>query len=173
MEVTLQMQARGFLLAAIAGLLLGGLYDVFRIFRALFRCGKRALFVQDLLFMLAAGAFSYLTALAANWGVVRLYLLAGEAAGFALYFLTLGNLTRCAAVFLRKTAEAAARPFFLAARKFLAAFRQRKKIHDIPKNNLKPPPNVVYNWGKVLRRIASGRNGLRHEGRSKQKAEKE
>ena len=40
-----------------------------------------------------SGVATFLVALATNWGQIRFYMLAGEAIGFCIYFLTAGEIT--------------------------------------------------------------------------------
>ncbi len=106
MEITLEYQVQGFLLACVTGVAIGAFFDIFRVYRALFRCGKRAVFFQDIVCLSIAGLATFLVALAANWGNVRFYLLAGEAIGGCLYFLTFGEVTVRVASLLRKAVRA-------------------------------------------------------------------
>ena len=93
MEISLTDQMQGFYLACIAGAVLGLLFDVFRIVRILLNCKKISVFFQDLFCMFVAGVATFLVALATNWGQIRFYMLAGEAIGFCIYFLTAGEIT--------------------------------------------------------------------------------
>jgi len=76
-----------------AGVFLGAYYDIFRIFRTVFRSENRAVFFQDLFYMLSAAFVTFLLALGVNYGEVRFYILAGEIIGWCLYYLTVGMVT--------------------------------------------------------------------------------
>lgn len=93
MNPTLAFQFQGFLISVGAGVLLAAFYDVFRIFRTVFHSVKRAVFFQDLFYMLCASFFTFLVALGVNYGEVRFYILAGEIIGWCLYYLTVGMIT--------------------------------------------------------------------------------
>lgn len=81
------------MMALAVGFALGAFYDVFRIFRVFARSEKRQVIWQDIFVCFVAAVASFLLALAVNWGEVRFYLLAGEAIGMCVYFLTLGEIT--------------------------------------------------------------------------------
>lgn len=93
MNLTLAFQFQGFLISIGVGVLLGAYYDVFRIFRTVFCSEKRAVFYQDIFYMLTSAIITFLLALGVNYGNVRFYILAGEIIGWCLYFLTVGMVT--------------------------------------------------------------------------------
>lgn len=93
MNQPLASQLQGFYISIGVGVLLGLFYDVFRIFRTVFRSEKRAVFFQDLFYMICAAFVTFLTALGVNYGDVRFYILAGEAIGWCAYYLTVGMVT--------------------------------------------------------------------------------
>lgn len=93
MKTSLILQFQGFLISAGVGVLLAAFYDIFRIFRTVFRSEKRAVFFQDLFFMLCATFATFLVALGVSYGNVRFYILAGEIIGWCLYYLTIGLIT--------------------------------------------------------------------------------
>lgn len=91
----------GFLLSLGAGVLLGAVYDGFRVLRMVLGGGKNHQFVFDLLFMSFAALITFLVALAAESGQLRFYQLAGEGIGICLWGLTFGELTLWTAGALR------------------------------------------------------------------------
>ena len=93
MEVTLSSQLLSLGISALVGLALAVVYDVFRVTRILFRTGKIAMYVQDILYGIAAAFVTFLLALAVNSGEIRFYIIGGELIGMAVYFLTLGRIT--------------------------------------------------------------------------------
>nr|WP_319488188.1 spore cortex biosynthesis protein YabQ [uncultured Caproiciproducens sp.] len=93
MNLSLAAQLQGFVISIAAGVFLGAYYDVFRIFRTVFQSERRAVFFQDLFYMLSAAFITFLLALGVNYGEVRFYILAGEAIGWCLYYLTVGLVT--------------------------------------------------------------------------------
>ncbi len=101
-------QVRIFLYAIGFGFFLGGVYDVFRLFRLLFQKKDGAYRVSDLLFALTSGFFVFLFALTVLNGQMRGYVLCGILLGFLLYAYTFG------AFFARRTEKivTAVRRFF-------------------------------------------------------------
>ena len=85
-------QALAFLGAMALGGGLGLVYDLFRLLRGRFRLGLLSAALDLLYWPLSVAAlFSY--AVAAGNGEVRIYLLAGAAAGEVLYFLILSRFS--------------------------------------------------------------------------------
>ncbi|MCE5235797.1 MAG: spore cortex biosynthesis protein YabQ [Clostridiaceae bacterium] len=74
-----------FLGALYGGLVIGVLYDVFRLFRLPFRKRRVVTGVVDALFYAAAGVVAAVTLLYVNDGAPRVYLLGGLALGAFLY----------------------------------------------------------------------------------------
>ena len=93
MSYLLASQLQGFVISVVAGVFLGAYYDAFRIFRTVFQSERRAVFFQDLFYMISAAFVTFLLALGVNYGEVRFYILAGEVIGWCLYFLTVGMVT--------------------------------------------------------------------------------
>lgn len=93
MNLSLTSQLQGFVISVVAGAFLGAYYDIFRIFRTVFQSESRAVFFQDLFYMLSAAFVTFLLALGVNYGEVRFYILAGEVIGWCLYYLTVGMVT--------------------------------------------------------------------------------
>lgn len=75
--------------ACFLGLLIGFLYDLFRVTRKLLALGKIATFILDLCFSFFAALFTLLFLIAVNSGQFRAFILLGEAAGLWLYFNSL------------------------------------------------------------------------------------
>lgn len=77
-----RVQAQLLFLALGAGFLLGLLYAVLMLLRALLRHSDAAVAAEDIAFCVAAAFGTFLFLLDANGGTVRLYLLLSETAGF-------------------------------------------------------------------------------------------
>lgn len=92
MTVSVSAQALEFLLSCILGAGLGLLFDVFRIIRLAVKCGKFAVFFQDLLFLLVCTVVTFFFLLRESSGEIRIFIIGGEILGAALYYLTLGVL---------------------------------------------------------------------------------
>ena len=102
MEISLAVQMQGFILATVAGFALAILYDALKMVRTMIRSTPSHVFWMDLAFMAVAGIVTFLLALAASYGEVRFYLLAGEGIGFCLYFMTFGLISSRVVRFVRK-----------------------------------------------------------------------
>lgn len=89
-------QMSQFLCAVPLGAIIGVFYDVFVIIRLLlpFMRNKVAVFLEDIIFMLVSAFLLFLYSYKFELSSVRYYVLAGTAIGFALYYLTLGQLIR-------------------------------------------------------------------------------
>ena len=166
MEVTLSSQLLGLGMAALTGVALAAVYDMLRITRILFRTGRAVMYVQDILYGAIAALVTFLLALAVNSGEVRFYMILGEAAGMAAYFLTVGRLTAGIAKRLRRFGTAAAlwcskrigtpaKAFY--EKKKAAVLQKRKKKKKRKKNSegnkenpLKPSQDMVYNQIKHI-----------------------
>lgn len=91
MEWTNAEQIYRTLLSGGFGFLLGCYYELFRFFRLMFRSTARAIVWQDLLFFTTASVATFLFDLYLTGGMLRLYLFAGMAIGFAAYYFTVGR----------------------------------------------------------------------------------
>lgn len=87
---TVGTQVQAFLLSLGIGVVIGILYDLFRILRLSFTDNKVVVVVQDILFWSVSAVLSFLFVFVVNNGEFRGYLAMGELAGFALYYFTLG-----------------------------------------------------------------------------------
>lgn len=86
------MTASDCLLAGGAGFLLGGYYEVFRLWRLWMHSGKASVFAQDVLYCTTSGAALFLFLLAVASGRLRLWLLLSAAIGFFAWRATCGRL---------------------------------------------------------------------------------
>lgn len=79
--------------ACLFGAVLGLYYDIFRIIRLLTASERRHVFLQDVFYLFTCGVLTYLFTFAVNYGELRFYILAGEAIGWCIYYLTIGAIT--------------------------------------------------------------------------------
>lgn len=93
MEQSLASQPVIFGYACLFGAVLGVYYDVFRIIRLLTASERRHIFFQDVFYLFTCGVFTFLFTFATNNGELRFYILAGEAIGWCVYYLTIGAIT--------------------------------------------------------------------------------
>lgn len=147
-------QFQGFLVSILAGVLLGLFYDFFRIYRTVFRPEKRAVFFQDLFYMACAALITFLVSVGVNFGEVRFYILAGEAIGWCLYYLTIGTVTyqvfRFVSHILRKYLIYPLKRFFgmifrWIFKKFNLLYKNVKITIENQKKRLKQHKQIVYN----------------------------
>lgn len=89
---TVGSQVQGFLLSMAIGVVIGVLYDLFRILRLSFTDNKVVVVLQDILFWSVSAVLSFLFVFVVNNGEFRAFLAIGELAGFAIYYFTLGVL---------------------------------------------------------------------------------
>ena len=74
------------------GVMLGFLYDCFRLVRLMINPKNIFIFIQDIIYFFISALITFLFVLVFNNGESRFYILAGEGMGWILYHLTLGEL---------------------------------------------------------------------------------
>lgn len=118
--------------AALFGVGVGILYDVFRVLRLIFRPSAVAVFVEDLIFFFITAWLTGMFIFTFHSGVIRLYIFVSAVAGAALWYLTLGRI--CYRLW-RRVADKIRRFFAVLSaplRKFLAKIKRK-----IPKKEAK------------------------------------
>lgn len=161
MEVTLSSQLLSLGISVLVGLALAVVYDGFRVTRILFRTGKIAMYVQDILYGIAAAFATFLLALAVNYGEIRFYIIGGELIGMTVYFLTLGRITVRIAKWVHRICIKFALWLKINVSEPIKRFYEKKKVAIMLKNDknkkrkknsernienpLKPAPDIVYN----------------------------
>lgn len=147
------MQVNTFLLIAATGILLGVLFDTYRVLRGVFRPPWMITSVADLLYWLVAAGLAFLALVLGNWGELRFYVFIALFAGVALYYRLASRYVVKIIVTLLKllasswrTAKQVMRftivkPVCLAARTTLLPFRFLvRKYSDWYKKRFPPPP---------------------------------
>ncbi|MDR3559994.1 MAG: spore cortex biosynthesis protein YabQ [Negativicutes bacterium] len=84
-------QLETFLITIITGMVLGMMFDFYRIMRGVFRPRWLVTSVTDLLYWLLATAVVFVALLLGNWGEIRLYVFFGLFAGILCYFRLLSR----------------------------------------------------------------------------------
>lgn len=84
-------QAYIFLIFIINGLLIGILFDIFRILRKSFKTSDFITYLQDILFWTCAGFLILFSIYTFNSGEIRLFIFVGLLFGIALYLLTISK----------------------------------------------------------------------------------
>lgn len=99
----LVQQDRGaaFLYACVCGLVIGLLYDFFRVARVIYAGGRIKLFFEDFLFCVMSAVVFVVYSYNAAMGSVRLFTVMGAILGFFVYRFTLGLLTVRVASYLK------------------------------------------------------------------------
>lgn len=75
----------------VSGLLIGILFDSFRILRKSFKTPDIITYIEDILFWVLTGAFLLYIIFKFSFGEIRIYMFACIAIGFAIYILTLSK----------------------------------------------------------------------------------
>ena len=142
-----------FLKAVWLGALLGGCYDVLRIFRTLIRFNKITFVISDFLYCGWAAFLIFSFLLNENFGIPRLYIFLGTAVGFFAWYRTAGKINMFLAKKLRRFLKAVLSPFYKIFRKILKYMEKRlnktkifkQKPLDKSKMLLKKKSGMVYN----------------------------
>lgn len=84
MELTSQVIT--FVMTMITGILLGALFDGYRVLRGIFTPGAVTTWFTDLLYWLIATIVVFIALVLSNWGELRFYVLIGIVGGLGLYY---------------------------------------------------------------------------------------
>lgn len=96
MGFSLSEQMMSLLYSLLCGVILGGVYDVFRALRIIIGKRKRIIFVCDLIFMLIFSFVSVFYSMSVTRGNTRYFIVMGELLGFLIMRLTVGRVSiRC------------------------------------------------------------------------------
>ena len=102
MILSMSSQAATFFATAAAGVVLGVLYDVFRILRRVLRHKTAATTIEDAIFWIISTLLMFIFLLERNFGDIRGFIFMGLALGAVLYFTMLSRfLTKFAMAVLR------------------------------------------------------------------------
>ncbi|SHH42711.1 spore cortex biosynthesis protein YabQ [Caloranaerobacter azorensis DSM 13643] len=82
---TVESQAYIFLLTVYGGILIGFVYDLYRIFRYFSKPNKIATLIEDLIFWIIVSIIALATLIFSNWGQLRGYVLLGFICGALIY----------------------------------------------------------------------------------------
>lgn len=84
-------QIWAFLLVTLLGVILGIVYDFYRVIRQIWRPRRWGTILGDALFWILSTIFAYGFLLYINWGEVRFYVFLALAGGLAVYFKTVSR----------------------------------------------------------------------------------
>lgn len=90
MGITISGQTGLLLSSFLLGVVLGAVFDIFRVIRISARSGRVAVFVQDVIFWLICAASTFVFFLLMNKGKLRFLMLLTEFLGAALYYNSIG-----------------------------------------------------------------------------------
>lgn len=102
MDKLLSTQLYSFFIFLITGVLLGMLYDIFRIIRKTFKISDIHTYFEDILFGILAGILLIFVTFVINKGVLRWYMFISLAFGLLIYSLTISKFFVMINVFLLK-----------------------------------------------------------------------
>ncbi|SHE77048.1 spore cortex biosynthesis protein YabQ [Caldanaerobius fijiensis DSM 17918] len=85
MDSAISNQVLVFLICMYGGIFLGLFYDIYRIFRRIFRPKKKATYIEDALFWLICSLFVFSVIFLANYAELRFYTFLGFISGFYIY----------------------------------------------------------------------------------------
>ena len=85
MDNSIQSQAYIFFATLYGGIIIGFIYDIYRIFRYYSKPKKVATFIEDLIFWLIVSVISLFILIFSNWGEIRGYVFLGFISGAFLY----------------------------------------------------------------------------------------
>ena len=85
-------QAILFLLFALDGIIIGILFDFFRILRRSFGAGNILTALEDIIFWISAGTILLFSIFVYNNGIIRGYMFLGVLCGITLYMITLSKI---------------------------------------------------------------------------------
>ena len=124
----------------IGGLVLGIIFDVFRIYRKNFKSASSFVWLQDILMWAVMLAVVYITVFITNSAEIRWYEFAGFGAGIAVYMVMLSSfvvaVSSAVICFVKKI-------FSFVFKVILLPFRLILKLFA-------PPVNFVVKWTKLL-----------------------
>ncbi|MBQ3567129.1 MAG: spore cortex biosynthesis protein YabQ [Oscillospiraceae bacterium] len=89
---TSTQQLNLFLISCVFGIPIGVFFDIFRTLRILFKHGKIAVIIEDILFFIIYGIFIMCFTITAARSEFRFYYCFGNLLGFILYYVTVGHI---------------------------------------------------------------------------------
>lgn len=120
-SLSLAHQTKAFLFSLGFGFIAGAAYDIFRIVRMSVSKARAAYIISDLLYCILLCVCSFLFFLSVNEGEFRLYLFIGEAAGFFVWYFSIGAALFAASEriigFIKKASAAVFKAIFFPIRK--------------------------------------------------------
>lgn len=91
MKVSEYSQLFSLLIFILTGIVIGILFDVFRIIRKSFKTPDFVTYIEDILFWILSGSILLFSIFAFNYGEIRIYIFIGLIFGLVIYLLTLSK----------------------------------------------------------------------------------
>ncbi len=85
-------QEQTFMLFFIIGVIIGILFDIFRVIRKAFKTCDKLTFIEDIIFLILSGILVLYSIIKINGGEIRFFLFLGIFFGILIYSLTISNL---------------------------------------------------------------------------------
>lgn len=123
--MTFFSQEEIFLLFFIIGIIIGLIFDFFKVLRKSFKTSDMVTFIQDLMFLLISGTLIIFSIIKLNGGEVRFYLFLGIFFGILIYSLTISNLY---VIILYEIVKICKRVFVFFSKIFFIIFNTFKNI---------------------------------------------
>lgn len=92
MKEIISAQTMVFGYAVLFGMILGMVYDVFRITRIAFKHSTVVIAVQDIFYLLVCAVVTFFYMLTVTQGQIRIFIFIGELIGWVFYYFTIGEL---------------------------------------------------------------------------------
>lgn len=91
MDNTIAMQLYSLLIFTISGIVIGILFDIFRVLRKSFKTSDFLTYIEDILFWILTGIFLLFVIFKFNNGQIRSYVVIGLILGIVIYILTISK----------------------------------------------------------------------------------
>ena len=91
MNINVYYQLINLIIFAMTGIVIGVLFDIFRVIRKSFKTPDFVTYIEDIIFWILAGIILLFTIFTFNNGEIRVYIFIGLILGLCLYILTLSK----------------------------------------------------------------------------------
>ena len=99
-------QAYTFIIFVAVGIIIGIVFDIFRILRKSFKTKDSITYIQDIIFCIITGLILIYSIFKFNSGEIRIYMLLGVVIGCILYMLTISKyIIKISVIILKKIAH--------------------------------------------------------------------
>lgn len=140
-----------FLTTLYGGIIIGFVYDIYRIFRYFFKPKKIATFIEDLIFWIIVSLIALIILLFSNWGEIRGYVFLGFISGAFLYHKLLSKIVITIIVHIVRyiinllkyilgiifipfkfIGRCLYKPYYIISKKIRLKYRKAKRIFKLP-----------------------------------------